>query len=85
MGDIWPYGKPRFTTYVDAVVALEARGMPHNDALIGAAIGEAESSLDLSVINDTPSTGDYSVGVWQINYAGSLWAGRVRAFGTPDS
>lgn len=47
------------------------------------AIAQAESSLDLSVINDTPSTGDYSVGAWQINYYDGLYGPRTAAFGTP--
>lgn len=83
MGDIWPYGPPKYITYVDAVAAMETQGMSHGDANVMAAIGEAESTLDLSVINDTPSTGDYSVGIWQINYYGDLYAERAREFGTP--
>ena len=50
---------------------------------IMAAIGQAESGNDISVINDTPQTGDYSVGEWQINYYGSLDGPRTAAFGTP--
>ena len=47
------------------------------------AIAQAESALDLSVINDTPSTGDYSVGAWQVNYYDGLYASRAAQFGTP--
>lgn len=83
MGDIWPYGPPKFVTWDTAYRYLIQWGMSATDADIGAAIGEAESSLDLSVINDTPSTGDYSVGVWQINYLGQLYAERTKEFGTP--
>jgi hypothetical protein len=83
MGDIWPYGPPRYTTHNQIVIELRALGMSANDADIGAAIGAAEASYDLSVINDTPSTGDYSVGTFQINYLGSLYAERTRLFGTP--
>lgn len=83
MGDIYPYGGPRYVTWDTAYrYALQA-GMPAIDADIAAAIGEAESSLNLAVINDTPATGDYSVGVYQINYFDGLYAGRVKAFGTP--
>lgn len=84
MGDIWPYGPPLFVTYGEAEAALRDQGMPASDANIGAAIGQAESSLDYRVINDTPATGDYSVGIWQINYYGSLYAPRSREFGTPQ-
>ncbi len=52
-------------------------------APVMAAIGTAESSLDTRALNNTPATGDYSVGVWQINYYGALHAERTRLFGTP--
>jgi len=37
----------------------------------GAPGGPAESSGNQTVINDNPRTGDYSVGIWQINFRGS--------------
>lgn len=83
MGDIWPYGPPRFTNWTQCYDALRKLGFGKGEANILAAIAGAESSYDLSVVNDTPSTGDYSVGAWQINYYGSLYAGRVAQFGTP--
>ena len=83
MGDEWPYGPPKYASFADCRAYLATQGMDAASALIGAAIGTAESSRDLTVINDTPATGDYSVGVWQINYYGSLRAGRTAAFGTP--
>jgi hypothetical protein len=83
MGDIWPYGPPRYTTRAQVIIELKANGMSEANAEIGTAIGIAEGGLDLSVINDTPSTGDYSVGTFQINYLGSLDAERTRLFGTP--
>jgi hypothetical protein len=83
MGDIWPYGPPKYVAFNTARAYLASVGFGSNDTLIGAAVGMAESSLDLTVINDTPSTGDYSVGVWQINYYGSLYAGRAAEFGSP--
>jgi len=36
------------------------------------------------LVNDTPSTGDYSVGLWQINYAGPMMATRTAQFGSPQ-
>lgn len=83
MGDIWPYGPPRFTSWTQAYDALRALGFSEADANTLAAIAGAESSYDLSVVNDTPATGDYSVGAWQINYYGSLLAGRTAEFGSP--
>jgi Lysozyme like domain len=83
MGDIWPYGPPRYTNWQQCYDALLSLGFGKADANILAAIAGAESSYDLAVINDTPSTGDYSCGAWQINYYGNLRAGRVAEFGTP--
>lgn len=57
--------------------------MDHANAEILAAIGGPESSYDYTVINDTPATGDYSVGIWQINYYDGDYAPRVAEFGTP--
>lgn len=85
MGDIWPYGPPNHTSYSAVLeIAINAR-FSNSDAQIWAGIAGAETggSYDLAVINDTPSTGDYSVGTFQINYYGALYAGRAAAFGTP--
>ena len=48
-------------------------------------IGNEDPSGNASVVNDTPSTGDYSVGLWQINYYGNLAPGRTAEFGSPVS
>jgi len=83
MGDIWPYGPPRYTNWQQCYDALRALGFDKGTANTLAAIAGAESSYDLAVVNDTPSSGDYSVGAWQINYFNGLYAGRVAEFGTP--
>jgi hypothetical protein len=83
MGDIWPYGGPRYTTYARIVRELRGLGMSSADANTGAAVADYESSFDWMVVNDTPATGDYSVGLFQINYYDGLRPGRVAAFGTP--
>jgi hypothetical protein len=57
--------------------------MDHGNAEILAAIAGPESGYDYSVINDTPATGDYSVGLWQINYYDGDYPSRKAAFGTP--
>jgi hypothetical protein len=83
VGDIWPYGPPRYVTWAQANAVAKQAGFSAANADVITAIGVAEGGLDLSVINDTPATGDYSVGTYQINYYGSLYASRVAAFGTP--
>lgn len=59
-------------------------GQSQENAAVYAAIASAESGLDYRVINDTPSTGDYSVGMYQINYYGNLYGERAAKFGTPQ-
>lgn len=84
MGDIWLPGlPPAYTDWSYCLGVLELDGMDHGNAEILAAIGGPESGYDYSVINDTPATGDYSVGIWQINYYGSDYASRTAEFGTP--
>jgi hypothetical protein len=83
MGDTWPFAPPTYTTW-DAIRST-VNYFTHNDgwAVTLAAIASAESSLDMTVVNDTPATGDYSVGAFQINYYNGLYAGRSYQFGTP--
>lgn len=83
MGDIWPYGPPRYTSDAAISQRLAYVGFSAAQVAIMRAIAHAEGGLDLTVINDTPSTGDYSVGTFQINYYGYLYASRVAEFGTP--
>ena len=49
-------------------------------AALAAGIAIAESGGNVTALNNNPSTGDYSVGLWQINYYGSLKAGRTAEF-----
>mgnify|MGYP001600916201 CR=1 FL=1 len=48
-----------------------------------AAIALAESGGNSGSLNNNPSTGDYSVGLWQINYYGGLLGPRTQAYGAP--
>lgn len=84
MGDIWlPGYPPAYTSWLHCLALLAPYMPTRADAVILAAIAGPESGFDWTVINDTPSTGDYSVGLWQINYLGSLYAERSRLYGTP--
>lgn len=62
-----------------------------------AGISEAESGGNSTAINNDPSTGDYSVGLWQVNYRGHgpgqyssdptqwpLYNSRVQQYGAPS-
>lgn len=84
MGDIWLPGlPPAYTDWKYCVGVLELAGMDRGNAEILAAIAGPESGYDYSVINDTPATGDYSVGLWQINYYDGDGPPRTKAYGTP--
>jgi hypothetical protein len=48
-----------------------------------AGIAMAESGGNTAVLNNNPSTGDYSVGLFQINYFGSMLASRTASYGSP--
>jgi hypothetical protein len=62
-----------------------------------AGIANAESGGNTEALNNDPSTGDYSIGLWQINYRGTgsgqyssnpadwpLYNSRVKEFGSPS-
>jgi hypothetical protein len=84
MGDEWPWAPPTYVTWQDVFTEMNSLGQSQQNCAVWAAIGQAESSEDLTVLNNTPSTGDLSVGIFQINYYGSLSASRTAAFGTPQ-
>lgn len=62
---------------------VRAGGDPRQ-ASTAAGIALAESGGNVHALNPNSSTGDYSVGLWQINYYGSLAAPRTKQFGPPD-
>jgi hypothetical protein len=85
VGDIWlPGYPPRYTSFLGCLAVTGTLWPTRADAIIMAAVGGSEGGYDMAVINDTPSTGDYSVGVWQINYYNGLYQERAAEFGTPE-
>jgi hypothetical protein len=48
-----------------------------------AAVAMAESGGMTNNLNNNPGTGDYSVGLWQINYYNGMLAGRTKEYGAP--
>jgi hypothetical protein len=49
-----------------------------------AAIALSESGGNPWALNNDPATGDYSVGLWQINYYGGLLDSRTARYGSPS-
>lgn len=64
-----------------AYQALRAAGFSQPAAIMMTAIGGVESGWRTTALNDTPATGDLSVGVWQLNYFGNLGPERTALFG----
>jgi Lysozyme like domain len=62
---------------------VQAGGNPAAAALM-AAIALSESGGNPRALNNNPATGDYSVGLWQINYFGNLAPSRTARYGTPS-
>lgn len=65
-----------------AYLALRVAGFSQSAAIMMTAIGGVESGWSTTALNNDPATGDLSVGVWQINYFGSLATERTQLFGT---
>ena len=67
-----------------AQLLLEAGFTPEQAAQM-TAIAKNESGYNAGILNDNPATGDYSVGLFQINYYGNLAQSRTAEFGSPSS
>lgn len=52
---------------------------------VGIVFGAENPAGNAGLVNDTPETGDYSVGLWQINYYGGLLETRSAQFGSPEA
>ena len=70
---------------VDQIAAVAFQAGLRGDPLATAvAISCAEDTdHDPTSLNNDPATGDYSVGLWQINFYGNLYSSRVAQFGLP--
>lgn len=72
-------------TPLEVYKALRHAGVPRGDAVMLTAIAGVESGYNTGAWNQNASTGDNSVGLFQINYLGSLYAARVALTGmTPE-
>jgi len=64
-------------------VAFRHAGIPAGAAVYLTAIAGVESGYNTNALNTDSGTGDYSVGLTQINYFGGLYAERAPHIGTP--
>ena len=70
------------TLSTDQLVALAKQvGFNQQNAVIAAAVAKAESGGGSGKLNNTPSTGDLSYGLWQINMIDRLGPERLKQFG----
>jgi hypothetical protein len=70
-------------TFQQIMDLWNANGGPPGWAPLMAGIAIAESGGNTTALNNTPATGDYSVGLWQINYYDGLLASRTNSYGSP--
>jgi hypothetical protein len=75
----------KYASPEQAYQALRNAGAPAAAAVVLTAIGGAESGWNTNALNNDPATGDYSVGIWQVNYYGVLMAARTAEFGPPQA
>lgn len=66
-----------------ASLLIEAGATPDQATVLTAISGHEDPGHRLNALNDNPGTGDYSVGLFQVNYAGNLLAGRTASYGSP--
>ena len=85
MGDV-QLGPVTHLTPQDVQNLWVANGGDPAKALTAAAIvfSTENPAGNAGLVNDNAATGDYSVGLWQINYAGSLLGPRTAQFGSPQ-
>ena len=82
---VYQLGPATHLSAADVMALWNANGGDPDKALTAAAIvfSSENPAGNAGLVNDTPSTGDYSIGLWQINYLGSLMAIRTAAYGAP--
>jgi len=71
----------------DVMALWTSNGGDSSKALTAAAIvfSSENPSGNAGIVNDTPETGDYSVGLWQVNFYGDLLGTRSAQFGSPEA
>lgn len=65
--------------------ALSNAGFKGWPLVVMTALAGREARWNPTALNNNPNTGDYSVGLWQINYFGNLAPGRTAEYGSASS
>src|SRR5579863_8787730 len=77
--------RPKTSSAYLTASALYNAGFKGWPLVVMTALAGREAKWDPTALNNNPNTGDYSVGLWQINYFGSLLPGRTAEYGSPQS
>jgi hypothetical protein len=77
--------RPRTSSAYLTASALSNAGFKGWPLVVMTALAGREAKWDPTALNNNPNTGDYSVGLFQINYYGSLLQGRTAAYGAPST
>lgn len=72
---------PSYLSYDELVDLAREAGFSEDESKIMAAIALAESRGNANALNDNPSTGDLSYGLWQINMIGKMGPERRKKYG----
>jgi hypothetical protein len=79
-------GKTQYANFDQIAAAAYNAGFRGTKLVTIVAISGCEDpSGNVGIVNNTPSTGDYSVGIWEVNYLGALMSARTKLFGDPKS
>lgn len=81
----YPGTKPNVLGNLELYAVCRKAGFPAQAALVATSVALEEScGGDANAFNDNASTGDYSLGLFQINLYGSLRADRVKRWNITD-
>lgn len=75
---------PSLSAIENTAIVARLAGFTGKALVTIVAIAGCESGYNPQILNNNPSTGDYSVGLFQINYFGSLLGPRTAAYGSPS-
>jgi hypothetical protein len=77
--------RPKTSSAYLTASALNNAGFKGWPLVVMTALAGRESKWNPTALNNNPATGDYSVGLYQINYYGDLLKGRTAEYGSPQT